>query len=48
MMMAVIFRNISFKCCFLTSRSLYISMKDAQDFPKTLTQLMERLHVFFV
>ena len=43
MMMAVIFLNIVVKCSFSIPRSLLISMKVLQDFPKIHIELMERL-----
>ena len=42
-MMAVILPCILFKCCFSIPRSLHISIKDLQDFPKIPIELMDRL-----
>ena len=41
MMMAVILLSIYFKCCFSIPRSLHISIKYLQDFPKIPIELMD-------
>ena len=43
-MMAVIFLNTYFKCSFLMSKSLHISMKDLQDAPKSPKELIEKIN----